>query len=132
MMTRDLERHVAADSAAADDRFLAGTDRLDEMPYPFRVVAHLAEWFPVHGHRFRVTLEIGHDYLEARRSHDRHEVMPLQRAGPTHVDAHERDAAAAHVVVGPRAVDYRITSGDFMRHGVSLKALPSCRDWWKA
>src|SRR5277367_3727637 len=42
MMTRDLERHVAADAAAADHRFFARADRFDEMPYPFRVVAHFA------------------------------------------------------------------------------------------
>jgi ribosomal protein L34 len=78
MMTRDLQRHVSAYSAAADDGFLARTDRLDEMPYPVRVVAHLAERLPVHGHRFRVAREIGRDHFEARRRHDRHEVMPLQ------------------------------------------------------
>src|SRR6202163_1626840 len=130
MMTRDLQRHVAADAAAADDGFLARTDRLDEMPYPFRVVAHLAERLPVHGHRFRVTREMRRDHPKARRRDDRPEVMPLQRAGPAHVDAHERDAAAAQVVIGPCAVDDRITSGDFMRHGVSLKDLPSCRERW--
>ena len=120
MMTRDLKGHVAADAAPTDYGFLTRTDLFDEVPYPFGVVAHLAEGLPVHRHRFRVTWEIRRYSLEARPRHDRHEVMPLQRAGPAHVDADKRNPAAAHVVIGPRAVNDGITTGDFLGHDLFL------------